>query len=242
MSKAHYPESVLGSLFMKKVCGIYKITNPKGKIYIGQSIDIERRKFLYSKLYCKTQTHLYNSLNKYGWGTHIFEIIEICNESLLLEREIYWKQYYLDLVNNNFNQVLFTQLNDGIGGTRSEDIKNKIGKANSKPKPEGFGSRMSKIHKGRKPSLETILKRAESNRGQKRSSETKKNISESLKGKSKPHQNKIINQFSLDGNFIKQYESITQASQISGVGYGVISYCCRGKGKTAGGYIWRFEE
>lgn len=242
MSKDLDPESVLGFLFMKKICGIYKITNPKGKIYIGQSIDIEKRKFLYSKLYCKTQTHLYNSLNKHGWDTHTFEIIELCDEFLLLEREIYWKQYYLDLANNNFNQVLFTQLNDGKGGTRSDDIKNKIGKANSKPKPEGFGDRMSKIHKGRKPSSETILKRAESNMGQKRSSQTRKNISKSLKGKSKPHLNKIVNQFSLDRNFIKQYESITQASQMSGIGYAVISHCCRGKGKTAGGYIWRFGE
>lgn len=26
-----------------KICGIYKITSPSGKIYIGQSIDIKRR-------------------------------------------------------------------------------------------------------------------------------------------------------------------------------------------------------
>lgn len=28
---------------MDKNCGIYKITSPSGKIYIGQSIDIKRR-------------------------------------------------------------------------------------------------------------------------------------------------------------------------------------------------------
>ena len=33
--------------------GIYKITNPSGKIYIGQSINIENRKKIYSKSICK---------------------------------------------------------------------------------------------------------------------------------------------------------------------------------------------
>jgi len=28
---------------MVKICGIYKITSPTGKIYIGQSVDIMRR-------------------------------------------------------------------------------------------------------------------------------------------------------------------------------------------------------
>jgi group I intron endonuclease len=47
--------------------GIYKITNPKGKIYIGQSVDIEKRKYYYQALHCKKQTMLYNSIKKYGW-------------------------------------------------------------------------------------------------------------------------------------------------------------------------------
>lgn len=228
---------------MKKICGIYKITNPKGKIYIGQSIDIEKRKFLYSKLYCKTQTHLYNSLNKYGWENHVFEIIEQCDEFLLLEREIYWKLYYLKSVENNFSKVLFTQINDGKGGSRSEEIKKKIGLSNSKPKPEGFGEKVKEIHKGKKRSQQTKLKMSKAHKGHScYNDEWRKSISKSLKNKPKPYQNKIVNQFTINGDFIKQYESITQASQISGVGYCVISHCCRGKGKTAGGYIWKFKE
>lgn len=30
--------------------GIYKITNPNGKVYIGQSIDLERRLYYYKNL------------------------------------------------------------------------------------------------------------------------------------------------------------------------------------------------
>jgi len=44
--------------------GIYKITSPSGKIYIGQSINIEKTwKYRYKNLNaCKRQTILYNSL------------------------------------------------------------------------------------------------------------------------------------------------------------------------------------
>jgi hypothetical protein len=35
--------------------GIYKITSPTDKIYIGQSIDIDKRKLDYIKKYIKQQ-------------------------------------------------------------------------------------------------------------------------------------------------------------------------------------------
>lgn len=77
--------------------GIYKITNPKGKIYIGQSIHIEKRWIQYSKLISNKKcigTKLYNSLSKYEYQNHIFEIIEECDRSKLNEREIYWIKYF----------------------------------------------------------------------------------------------------------------------------------------------------
>ena len=44
--------------------GIYKITNPTNKIYIGQSIDIKKRFNQYKNLQCKGQKALYSSLLK----------------------------------------------------------------------------------------------------------------------------------------------------------------------------------
>ena len=52
--------------------GIYKITSPTNKIYIGQSIDIENRFTKYKSLDCKNQVRLYNSLKKYGFDKHKF--------------------------------------------------------------------------------------------------------------------------------------------------------------------------
>ena len=57
--------------------GIYKIINPKGKVYIGQSWDIVDRRKRYNRLACKKQVKLYNSIKKYGWNNHIFEV---CHE------------------------------------------------------------------------------------------------------------------------------------------------------------------
>ena len=42
--------------------GIYKITSLTGKVYIGQSTNLEKRKDDYVKLRCNKQPKLYNSL------------------------------------------------------------------------------------------------------------------------------------------------------------------------------------
>lgn len=55
--------------------GIYKLTSPSGKCYIGQSIQIERRLRTYERLDCKNQTALYGALNKYGWENFTVEIL-----------------------------------------------------------------------------------------------------------------------------------------------------------------------
>lgn len=113
------------------IIGIYKITNPKGKVYIGQSINIENRKERYEKYikYMFSQPKIYNSIQKYGWGKHKFEVIEECSMEQLNERETYWKQYYLNQFKENWEMVLFCGLYDTGGGPLSEETKQKISKA-----------------------------------------------------------------------------------------------------------------
>ena len=57
--------------------GIYKITSPSGKIYIGQSTNIETR-WKRHKYYFKHSTNrkIKNSFNKYGLVNNVFKIIE----------------------------------------------------------------------------------------------------------------------------------------------------------------------
>lgn len=49
-------------------------------------------------------------------------------------------------------------------------------------------------------------------------------------------------QLSLDNNVITEYSSLTEAEKQTGINHGQISRVCRGKIKTAGGYIWKYVE
>lgn len=79
-----------------KISGIYRILNSEdNKFYIGSSIDINSRINSHKKLLIRNKhhsIHLQNAFNKYGLAVFMVDIIEICNESILRERE----QYYLD--------------------------------------------------------------------------------------------------------------------------------------------------
>ena len=70
--------------------GIYKITSPSGRIYAGQSSNIEKRWQTYNQLKCKAQINLYRSFLKYGINSHLFEVIEECALSDLNEKERAW--------------------------------------------------------------------------------------------------------------------------------------------------------
>jgi len=105
--------------------GIYKITSPSGKIYIGQSVNIKERLRKYKKLNCKRQIYLYNSFVKYGVENHIFEIIEECSLEQLNEREIYWGNKFNVL---DYNKGLNCKLGKGKGALNSK-TKQKISNA-----------------------------------------------------------------------------------------------------------------
>ena len=55
-------------------------------------------------------------------------------------------------------------------------------------------------------------------------------------------ESKPINQYDLHGNFIKAWDSGTQINKTLGYSNGNISNCCRGKQKTAYGFIWRYAN
>lgn len=76
------------------LCGIYRITSPVGKIYIGQSKNFEQRFYDYRTGKCPQQRKLFNSFYKYGFLNHIVEIIEICEVDELDCRERHWQDFY----------------------------------------------------------------------------------------------------------------------------------------------------
>ena len=76
-------------------CGIYKIENKtNGKIYIGQSINIEKRWKDHKKKRRSLNTPLYLAMREDGVDNFSFNILEECAQELLNEKEEYWIKYY----------------------------------------------------------------------------------------------------------------------------------------------------
>lgn len=93
--------------------GIYKIQNLiNGKVYIGQSVHIERR-FREHKYSDKNNSLIHKAIKKYGIENFSFEVIEECDYLLLDEREIYWISHY-----NSTNKEKGYNLTQGGQGTR----------------------------------------------------------------------------------------------------------------------------
>lgn len=193
----------------KKICGIYKITSPTGKVYIGQSVDIHDRFRKYKSLKCKDQQALFNSLKKHGVEKHIFEIINICDVSELNDLEIHYSNLF-----KSTTKEFGLNIRDcgGAKGLHSEETKIKIGLAHkgkvvsentkqllrdaNKGKHDGeknnnYGKKMSKelkekllsIRKGSVASEETRKKQSESHKGKFVSEETRMKISLIHKGR-----------------------------------------------------------
>lgn len=127
---------------MNKICGIYKITNPKGKIYIGSSVNIDKRKENYKYNQCPQQPKIYNSIKKYGWNNHVFEIIEECSKDELISREKYWVNHFNSIVEglnlqtpgeNKIHQTKTLMFNDEWCNRISASKKGRAIEATKKP-------------------------------------------------------------------------------------------------------------
>ena len=54
------------------------------------------------------------------------------------------------------------------------------------------------------------------------------------------HNSKKINQYDLEGNFIRTWDSVSEARKKLKANH--ISECCKGKRNKTGGYIWRYAD
>lgn len=52
---------------------------------------------------------------------------------------------------------------------------------------------------------------------------------------------KTVLQYNLDGEFIKEYGSISDAYRKTKISIGTISLNCNGKKQQGAGYIWKFK-
>lgn len=153
--------------------GIYKIVSPSGKIYIGQSVDIERR-LKEHKLKCHLKkTKLNNSFIKYGFENHDFLILEECSVDLLNERERYYQDKF-NSIQKGLNSV-YTKTNDK-SGYLCNTIKEKISIANQNVSVERR-KKISIALTGKSRPIEVKKKISQSHFGITHSPETRKKLS-----------------------------------------------------------------
>lgn len=116
--------------------GIYKITSPSGKVYIGQSWDIVARWTKYSPLPHKKQRHIYNSILKYGVKNHKFEIIHELPKDVVQEVLDNYEVLYWQLYKDCGVQVMNIR-EPGRGGKNSEETRQKMKENNWNAKHKG---------------------------------------------------------------------------------------------------------
>ena len=209
--------------------GIYKITNPKCKVYIGQSVNPIQRLSHYKRFDCKEQPKIYNSLKKYGIESHTFEVIHFCSVQELNDFERYYQELY-NVIKNGLNCRL-TITNDR-SGFFSDETKLK----------------MSIAQKGRFVSEESKLKMSNSRKGtrlgientfynKKHSKESRLKMSNSRKGIRLGLENNK-SQIILDKNTGVFYYSVNDLSKYLNYSKGYLSVILRGKKNNKTQYIY----
>lgn len=220
--------------------------------------------YLYKKLYCKSQMLLYYSLKKYGFESHHVEVLQsgIKSQKELNELEF----FYCDTYNSLAPFGLNLKAGGGQHGVYSDIVKLSISKARSTPQAkkqmaernkimasdDKWLTAIRKLGKANKESLVFRQKVAESNRKLVKTSEWKKAHADGIKKRSHNigWKNKIsisrsgkrVEQVDkLTGNIIRSFCGISEAERETGIKRQHICCCLKGRRKTCGGYVWRYE-
>lgn len=148
---------------LPRTSGIYKITcTANGKIYIGSAVNLHKR-WVNHKSALNMGNHRNDYLQK-AWKKHgetcfTVEIIELCERSVVIDRE----QYYLDLLQpykeRGFNLATNARLST-LGHVHSPETRAKLG-----------------VNKGRKFSAETRARVSAASKGRPQSEEQRNKIS-----------------------------------------------------------------
>lgn len=238
---------------------IYCITNNlTGLKYVGKCAKPVEK----SKKYFGLGIRITTSIKKYGVENFSKEVLEedFSNKVLLSDREKFWIKYLNTKTPNGYN---LTDGGDGCQGM-TEETKEKIRQTNRLKvgeKSSRYGKKnttehnrqlreinlgktlldetkekLRKANLGRKKSKESIEKTTRANIGRKYSEETNKKIREN-----QPHALKV-SQLTKNGEFVTNYPSAIEAYRVTGVNNTSIANCCKGRCKSAGGYIWKFSK
>ena len=223
--------------------GIYLIINlQNNKFYVGSAKKLNSRKMQHLNLLRKNKhanTYLQNSYNKNGEENFTFVVIEkVEDENKLTEREQYWIDT-LDATNKEIAYNICPTANSMLGYKHSEDTINKLKKYEGELSPF-YGKHHTEETKNKisiknsNPSDETREKHRQAALNQ--SPEARKKIAEA--------KFKSVIQLTLEGEFVRKWNSIKEACDTLCFQQSSISTCCANKNnvKQHKGFIWIWEH
>ena len=208
---------------------IYLIISPSNRKYVGSTKNINRRFKQYKKLKCKSQRKLYNSFLKYGVDNHTFEVIWMGNINNMLKFETILGLCFKVLHKDSGLNLKLPSIGDKYNVT-SEETRLKMSLASKSGSPE-TRKKISDGHIGIFPTEEHRQKLRE--KAKNRSYEHQEKIS-------KAHRKPII-QYDKQMNFIREWDSIREASKELKINPGNIGTCCRKNEFSAGKFKWGYK-
>ena len=204
--------------------------------YVGKGKEDRKTKHLVPSL-LKKNSYKNNKIKKIRKATGNNPII------LILESNITEKTA-LDLEANAVFVIGRYDLQKGpLANLKDEGEKQTGYKHTDEAKNKISASESGKNHYffGKKHTDETKKKMREAKLGEKSHNFNKKLPEWQKNILIEAHKKQII-QFDLNGNFIKEWDSIKNASEKNKISSSAISRCLLKKGKTSGGYIWYYKS
>lgn len=248
---------------------IYLIKNPNGRIYIGQTWDLNKR---YKSGVSPSQRLLYRSYQKHGKENHAKQIIHQFIGEVTQQDLDYWEIHYIDLYKAEGYELLNIREGGGNNGALSAETKELLRQRKNEwiklnpEKQKTITAAACAANTGKKRSAETRELQRRAAEGKPKSEQHRLNASAAKKGKPSPHKGKrfsaeaverirvgiktrkqkkcAIVQYAIDGGFIKEWLSIKEAAETLNLPTGTIGGCLRKAKhyKTCGGFIWRYKS
>lgn len=249
----------------KILCGIYCTSNSK-YFYIGQSRDIykrwtaHKRRLKTNKHYNKFFQRVYNKYN--ASDPFIGSVVRLCSREELTNEEILMLRKYTFLYSNKTSLNLVEPCTDWseesikkfketrTGKKHSEETKKKISERQKGKKVKSIQVKIVQISlEGELIKIWDSIKEAQEILGFKINLhrdtcggfqfQRYKEYIDSPKEKYTKSNKIPVKQYTLEGELIKEWNSLSEAAKELKINPGNISNVIRGYQKTSGGYIWK---
>lgn len=223
---------------------IYCYTNLlNGKKYIGRTKQtLTQRAGKDGKKYYGC-LHFGYAIKKDGWGNFSAEILE---DGLTYEEACEKEKEYISKFETSNPEKGYNLQKGGEGPNKESVEKMKkshegkhLSEEHKKHISESLGQRINNVNYGRKMSPEAV----ENNRKAKTGSNHPnwgRHLKESTREKIKEKNSRKVKQLSLNGEFIKEWNSGKEAAQELGINYLGINNCLRHTRHSSGGFIWEY--